>query len=414
MLPLNQSTSFYHLMVQLLQPLKIKSIINHSTHMGEKDAVEINKEAHEKKTGGDADNTKKVDEGPITLVLKLDLHCAGCAKKVKKAIQYIEGVQTVKADSVSNKLTIIGKVDPVYIKERVEFKTKKTVEIISPKPKKDNGVVKKADDGDKPPEAKSNDQKPKEPQSTTVVLKIVLHCEGCSQKIKRIILKIDGVESVKLDDDKNLVTVKGTMNMKELIPYLKDKLKRNVDIVPPKKEDDKGGEKIATKKVEGGDDKKEKGDNNGNDDKKKNDSEKAVENSGGDEKKKNEEAKPVKIDEAKPVENKTEKKPDEVKKVGGGDGDTSKNTDVINKFEYYRHNPYIYTMPVPMYNQSYHNQDYGVSTQGYGNEGYVNHGYVMEYPHRPPPPPSPMSLHDPRASETDLFSVENPNACSVM
>ncbi|KAI7742731.1 hypothetical protein M8C21_020306, partial [Ambrosia artemisiifolia] len=372
-----------------------KSIIKHSIQMGEKD-VEVKKEANEKKTV-DADNTKKVDEGPITVVLKLDLHCAGCAKKVKKSIQLIEGVETVKADCVNNKLTITGKVDPAHIKERVEFRTKKTAEIISPKPKKDEGGVKK--DDEKPPEAKSNNEKPKE------VTK--------------------GVESVNPDSNKNLVTVKGKMNMKELIPYLKDKLKRNVDIVPPKKEDDKGDEKTATKKVEEGDGKKEKeGDNNGDDKKKK--VEKAMETSGEDGKKKDDTNKAVdsnggegkkKDDEAKAKTNESEKKKpdDEAKTIGGGD-DGAKNVDVVNKFEYYRHNPYIYTMPV--YNQSYHNQDYGVlgfSTHGYNNEGYANHGYVMEYQHRPPPPPSPMFLHDPRASDSDhLFSAENPNACFIM
>ncbi|KAI3687823.1 hypothetical protein L1987_81526 [Smallanthus sonchifolius] len=361
--------------------------------MGEKD-VDVNKEANEKKIV-DADNTKKVDEGPITVVLKLDLHCAGCAKKVKKSIQYIEGVQTVKADSVNNKVTITGK---------------------------DDGDVKK--DVEKPPEAKSNNQKPKEPQSTTVVLKIPLHCDGCSQKIKRIISKIDGVESVKPDANKNLVTVKGTMGMKELIPYLKDKLKRNVDIVPPKKEDDKGGENTSAMKVGGDDNKKEEIEDKNGDGKKGNDTGNVADNSGGDEKKKNDEAKVVTDDSdkkkpgdgAKAATNESEKKKsnDEAKSTSGGE-DTGKKVDMMNKYEYYRHNPHIYTMPV--YNQSYYNQDYGVpvfSTQGYGNQGYANYGYAMDNPHRSPPPPSPMSLHDSRSSETDLFNVEDPNACLVM
>ncbi|XP_076915267.1 uncharacterized protein LOC143574559 [Bidens hawaiensis] len=381
--------------------------------MGEKD-VDAKKEGDEKKIV-DADNTKKVDEGPIIIILKLDLHCAGCAKKIKKSVQYIEGVKTVKADSVNNKLTITGKVDPVRIKERVEFKTKKKVEIISPKPKKEDEGVKK--DDEKPPEAKSND-KPKEPQSTTVVLKIPLHCDGCAQKIKRIISKIDGVEMVKPDASKNLVTVKGTMNVKELIPYLKDKLKRNVDIVPPKEEDKgkkeepKDGEKAIAKKVEEGDGKSKKDGDNNDDDKKKNDIEKFVDSSGGEEKKKNNKAKVATIESDKKKSN-DEEKTDGAD--GGGGTNEEKNSDMINKFEYYRHNPYIYTMPV--YNQSYYNQDYGAlgfSNHGYGNEGYANHGYVMEYPRRPLPPPSPMSLHDRSASNADLFSVENPNACSIM
>ncbi|KAL8216929.1 hypothetical protein R6Q57_023766 [Mikania cordata] len=353
--------------------------------MGEKE-IEVKKEGtlDEKKTV-DADNTKKDDHGPTTVVLKLDLHCAGCAKKVKKSIQHIEGVENVKADFANNKLTITGKVDPVLIKERVEFKTKKKVEIISPKPKNDDGDVKK--DDVKPPEAKSDAQKPKEPQSATVVLKIPLHCDGCSQKIKRIISKIDGVELVKPESTKNLVTVKGTMNIEELVLYLKNKLKRNVEIAPTKKENDNKGsdQKLDKNKTEEGE--------------KKTDAGKSKDE--GDNKKKNEEAQT-------PAPAPAPAPDDEVKMTNVG-ADQAKNIDhAINKFEYYRpHNAYVFTMPA--YNQNYHNQDYGISV--FSTQGYA---IPMEYPHRAPPPPSPMSIHDPRASESDLFSAENPNACSIM
>ncbi|CAH1452047.1 unnamed protein product [Lactuca virosa] len=369
------------------------------------------KEANEKKVV-DESGKKKVDDVPITIVLKLDLHCDGCAKKIKKSIRHLEGVETVKADYMSNKLTITGKVNLMYIKERVEYKTKKKVEIISPKPKKDEGDEKKADD-----KQASNDQKPKEAQSTTVLLKIPLHCDGCIHKIKRLISKIDGVKSVKVENDKNLVIVKGTMNMKELIPYLKEKLKRNVDLVPPpKKEESKGtDEKKDEKKVEveGGGDKKEKEGGNDGDDKKKTDVGKPTDNSteGGEKKKNDDEVITAK---APSGGNEKKKSADEAQTAvgGGGGGEQSKNVEVANKFEYYRNdNPYVYTMPV--YNQSYHNQDYGVSVSS-SMHGYANEGYVMEYLRGPPLPPSPMSLHNPRASETDIFSVENPNACSVM
>ena len=65
----------------------------------------------------------------------------------------------MKADCTNNKLTVVGKLDPAHIKERVEYKTKKKVEIISPKPNKDEGGDKKGNE--KPVESKSNDQKPK-------------------------------------------------------------------------------------------------------------------------------------------------------------------------------------------------------------------------------------------------------------
>ncbi|XP_071709449.1 uncharacterized protein [Rutidosis leptorrhynchoides] len=374
--------------------------------MGEKD--DTKKEAQVDKVV-DVDNvTKNVEEvGPITIILKLDLHCGGCAKKVQKSVRCIQGVESVKADSVSNRLTVIGKLDPTHIKERVEFKTKKKVEIISPKPKKDDGGVKKGDD--KPAETKSNDQKLMEPvPSTMAVLKIPLHCDGCIQKIKRIILKIDGVESVKPDSSKNWVTVKGTMNMKELIPYLKDKLKRNVDVVPPKIEDNKGGEKKDEKKIEVNTDDKDEKKENDHDKDTKNDVQKATEDLVTDVKNK-------KTEDHVTDDVKNKKTDDQMKITSRDNGDVSENVDVMNKSEYYRNNDnssYIYTLPV--YNQSFHNQDYGVpvfSSNGYGNGDY---GYAVGYSRGPPPPPSPMSIHNPHASEPDMFSDENPNGCSIM
>ncbi|XP_071734730.1 heavy metal-associated isoprenylated plant protein 6-like [Rutidosis leptorrhynchoides] len=350
--------------------------------MGEKD--ETKKESGDKKP----DSEKKSDGGPINVVLKLDLHCEGCAKKIRKSIKKFEGVENVKTDTSGNKLTVIGKVDPTRIKERVEYKTKKKVEIISPQPKKDGGGEEKKKEESL--EKKTDEKKPKEPQSSMVVLKIPLHCDGCMHKIKRLISKIDGVESVSIDAGKDLVSVKGTMNVKELIPHLKEKLKRKIDIVPPKKEE-KNDDVIKDdkkEKVEGGGDKK---DNEGGDDLK------GKDNQGGD-------------------------------KVVGDEGNgenKSKGIEVVNKFEYSGYSPYTHTMPIQMqmYNQNYYNQDYGVGTSsshGYVQEGY-NHGYNQNYydhgySHGPPMATPPMYMHDPRGyqPETGMFSDENPNACSIV
>ncbi|KAM0068670.1 putative heavy metal-associated isoprenylated plant protein/5/6 [Helianthus debilis subsp. tardiflorus] len=369
--------------------------------MGEKD--DTKKEAAEKKPA-DAGGAKKPDAGPVTVVLKLDLHCEGCAKKIKKSISQFEGVESVRADTAGNKLTVTGKVDPTRVKERVEFKTKKKVDILSPQPKKDGAEEKKKDT---PPEKKADDkkdeekkaEKPKEPQSSSVVLKIPLHCDGCIHKIKRTISKIDGVESVMPDAGKDLVTVKGTMNVKELVPQLKEKFKRKVDIVPPKKEE-KGGENKNEKKEKegGGGEKKEKEGGGGGEKKEK-------EGGGGD-------GKAAGGGDAKAAGG------------GGGGEEKKKGIEVVNKFEYHGQNPYTYT--VPTYNPNYYNQDYGYGAsssssngyvyQGYNHQGY-NHGYAMGYSNAPPPlPPPPMYINDPQGYQPDngMFSDENPNACSLM
>ncbi|KAI5584890.1 hypothetical protein BDE02_06G111300 [Populus trichocarpa] len=209
----------------------------------------------EKKPAADAGEKK--DEAKVISVYKLDMHCEGCAKKIRHAVKHLEGVEGLKTDCAGNKLTVTGKVDPAKIKARLEEKTKRKVEIISPQPKKDDGAAagggdKKADEKpEKKPEGKKEEAK-KPPPESTVVLKIRLHCEGCISKIKKIISKIKGVGSVTVDAAKDLVTVKGTMDVKDLAPYLKEKLRRAVEVVPPKKEEEKkdkaGAETLGIKR----------------------------------------------------------------------------------------------------------------------------------------------------------------------
>ncbi|XP_059635816.1 heavy metal-associated isoprenylated plant protein 3-like [Cornus florida] len=142
---------------------------------------------------------KKADAG-TTVVLKIGMHCEGCAKKIKRSVRHFEGVESVKADIEGNKLTVTGKVDPAKLRDRVAEKTKRKVEIVSPRPKKDAAAA--GGGGDKKPEEKtekkSDDKKPA--LTSTVTLKIRLHCAKCTDKIKRIISKIkdhgSGVESV--------------------------------------------------------------------------------------------------------------------------------------------------------------------------------------------------------------------------
>ncbi|EXB22443.1 hypothetical protein L484_002168 [Morus notabilis] len=228
--------------------------------MGEEKEAAKN-DGEKKPAGGDAGAAKKADDGIITVVLKLDMHCEGC-------------VDNVITDYGANKVTVTGKVDPAAIRENLEKKTKKKVELVSPQPKKDGGGDKK------PAEKKPDEKKPaeeKKPKQSTVVMKIRLHCEGCIHKIRRIISKFKGVESVDIDGGKDLVAVKGTMEAKDLVPYLQAKLKRPIDVVPPKKDDaaaaaDKKAAAPAPaagdKKAEGGGEKKDKKEGGGGDQKK--------------------------------------------------------------------------------------------------------------------------------------------------
>ncbi|RWR79382.1 heavy metal-associated isoprenylated plant protein 3 isoform X1 [Cinnamomum micranthum f. kanehirae] len=207
----------------------------------------MGKKKSNKKSDGD-------ENGPITVILTVDMHCEGCSKKVIGSLKGFQGVEEVKGDFSSNKLTVVGKVDPEKIRDRVQCKTKKKVVLVSPLPKKDKdnggGEKKQKDENKKPDEEK----KTKEPAATTVVLKVRLHCDGCTQKIRRIISKTKGVELVALDSQKDLITLKGTIDFKVFLTFLQDKMKRKVEIVPPKKEDE--GKKDQKKGKEEGKEKK--------------------------------------------------------------------------------------------------------------------------------------------------------------
>lgn len=75
----------------------------------------------------------------------------------------VEGVEAVKTESGANKLTIIGKLDPSKLRDKLAEKTKKKVELISPQPKKETkdskADNKKSDDKS---EKKADDKKAKE------------------------------------------------------------------------------------------------------------------------------------------------------------------------------------------------------------------------------------------------------------
>jgi hypothetical protein len=72
------------------------------------------------------------------------------------------GVDDVKADSSANKLTVMGKLDPTGIREKLEQKIKKKVELVSPQPKKDGGGDNKPKE--KKEEKKADEKKPEKPK----------------------------------------------------------------------------------------------------------------------------------------------------------------------------------------------------------------------------------------------------------
>lgn len=300
----------------------------------EKKEEEKKPEAEEKKEEKKAGEGKEADAAPPQppppqeIVLKVYMHCEGCARKVKRCLKGFQGVEDVSTDCKTHKVVVKGeKADPIKVLERVQRKSHRQVELLSPIPKPP-AEEKKPEEKEQP----KPEEKKEEPVVITVVLKVHMHCDACAQEIKKRILRMKGVESAEPDLKSSEVTVKGVFDPPQLVEYVHKRTGKHASIVkqePEKK--DKEEAKEAKEEKKGG----EEGDK--------------------DKKGKDEEAKPE------------EKKGDEAPPAAAEGGAATEETKVV---ELMKKNEYYYYPPT----------------------------YAMELYAHPP----------------QIFSDENPNACSVM
>ncbi|KAL8140600.1 hypothetical protein V2J09_006621 [Rumex salicifolius] len=340
------------------------------------------------------------DGSAVTVVLRAGLHCEGCAQKVKRSLlKHLDGVEKVKVNYDSKKVTVLGKVDPAKVKEKVEQKTKKPAHLLSPKPKPNKVKHTNLDENPvqtEPPvhpnkcdNINANEIKPQSQEvadadaGATFVLKTRVHCDNCVHKINKIIKKYEGVEDVNVDLEKDKITIKGKMDMEEMLPYLNTKLKRVVVIrSPPGNKADGGAGTEKSNRSKGHD---------GGEKKSKVDCEEKTE--------KRDEEKPetaVIKEEGKPktAKIKEEEKPKTVNSKKAAEEFTESRIEVVNKMEYNGINGY----------------EYGTHT--YDPQQVQGKGYVVEYWNAPnyTDAPTPYYFHAPQ-----MFSDENPNAaCFIM
>ncbi|XP_057953149.1 heavy metal-associated isoprenylated plant protein 3-like [Malania oleifera] len=177
---------------------------------------------------------------PDAVVLKINFDCQGCIDKVLKCVKRFKGVESMTPEFEKNKLTVLGDVDPLKLREEIKQKTNKDAEIISspPKKEKDNGGggEKTADDKE---DKKAEEKKAKEAQ-VDLKMKKRCACEGCKNGLHEIISKTRGNLALTMEPSKDLIALKGKMDAKAL-ESLKEKLKKYVTIEPETK--DGGGEK---------------------------------------------------------------------------------------------------------------------------------------------------------------------------
>ncbi|CAN6251666.1 unnamed protein product [Urochloa humidicola] len=224
------------------------------------------KEVEEKKGEGGGGEEKKEDAPPPPppeeVVMRVFMHCEGCARKVKKILKGFDGVEDVSADSKAHKVVVKGKkaaAEPMKVVERVQKKTGRKVELLSPMPPPKE--EKKEEEKKEEPEPPKPEEKKEEPMVLAVVLKVHMHCEACSQVIKKRILKMKGVQSVEADLKASQVTVKGVFEEAKLADYVHRRTGKHAAIVKsePVAAESAGDAKDDKKAAEGGEEKKDDG-----------------------------------------------------------------------------------------------------------------------------------------------------------
>lgn len=198
---------------------------------------------------------------PQEIVLKVYMHCEGCARKVRRCLKGFDGVEDVITDCKTSKVVVKGeKADPLKVLERVQRKSHRQVELISPIPKPPAEKEEKAEEKEKP----KPEEKKEEPPVVIVVLRVYMHCDACAMEIKKRIQRMKGVESAEPDLKSSQVTVKGVFDPPKLVEYVYKRTGKHAVIVkqePEKKEGDKGDKESKEEKKgeEGGDKEKKDG-----------------------------------------------------------------------------------------------------------------------------------------------------------
>ncbi|KAL5724395.1 hypothetical protein ACHQM5_007665 [Ranunculus cassubicifolius] len=199
---------------------------------------------------------------PEEIVLRVFMHCEGCARKVKKCLRGFQGVEDVQTDCKTHKVVVKGKTaDPMKVYERVQKKSHRKVELLSPIPKPPEEDAKKAEDEK---ENVKPEEKKEEPKVITALLKVHMHCEACAFEIQKRIMRMKGVESAEPDLKSSQVAVKGIFDPPKLVEYVYKRTGKHATLVntePEKKDEDKG------KDDKKGDGEKEKTDGEKKDDK---------------------------------------------------------------------------------------------------------------------------------------------------
>ncbi|GMI83461.1 HEAVY METAL ASSOCIATED PROTEIN 22 [Hibiscus trionum] len=177
------------------------------------------------------------------IVLKVHMHCEGCASEVSNCLKGFEGIEEVETDIGGDRVKVKGqKADPLKVLERIKMKYSKNAELISPKPKPIAvATVQK--------ESKKKQEIPIE----VVSLKMYIHCEGCANDIKTSIEKMKGILNVEADMKNSTVTITGSFDRSNIAETIRRRLKKYVEMETMKPKHNENGKENGNDKKKGED-----------------------------------------------------------------------------------------------------------------------------------------------------------------
>ncbi|KAL6129222.1 hypothetical protein ACLB2K_072575 [Fragaria x ananassa] len=212
------------------------------------------KEKDHKEDKAKDEKKAKEKDGVITAVYKVNLHCPQCAREIKKPLISIQGVHNVEVEREKGEIKVKGDFDPTKIQKRLEKLCKKKVELVSPKVQIKESTTTET--------IVVKESKTKEVAiSRTTLVKVHMHCHKCEQDLKKKLLTNKGVHNVRTDMKAQTLAVEGTIDPEKLVSYLRKKVHKHAEIIPPKqekKDETKEKEKSSSKPPEKKDEKKEK------------------------------------------------------------------------------------------------------------------------------------------------------------
>ncbi|XP_025801373.1 heavy metal-associated isoprenylated plant protein 7-like [Panicum hallii] len=186
------------------------------------------------KGGGDVPAAAAAGE---EVVISAPVHCVGCARKLRRSLQRLDGVGEVIVDSMTDRVVLRGPKaaeNAAGAVKVVERRTGGKAVLVSPAPEKlpppaaaAKGEKTKKDDGGN---KDVTNELPEIDMKMVVVLRINLHCDACCEEIKRRILRIKGVEDAVPHLKSSQMMVKGVVEPATLVGFIHNRTGRKAAI----------------------------------------------------------------------------------------------------------------------------------------------------------------------------------------